>query len=1100
MDPISFADATPALVEVIRSRSAVLMIGAGASISSGGPTTGDLIDKIRKRFPLADIADDARLLDAGGEVADTPPYGRQALLDFLRNELDVLEPSNAYKQIPRWYWGAIYTTNYDDLVEKAYKTPGRVQTLEPVHVPATPGFARPDHLYLFYLQGSITQSAESDGSPALSWTDYNRSLQNRVVAMDLLRNTLAKGGSVVYVGYSFNDFILSGLLDEASRRVGGGNMPFGHAILPDWPTSPAKRNKVTKHNVVPVVGSFEDFAELVSSLADRGYQTELGLTSTVSPAAGYSVTVGGSRIAFSESEFGVFSEYFEVLNDAVVDSAEGSTPESSLIRAFLRGSTAGWLPFRHNWAFRRAPYDEVFRTVREALGAQSRIESRIFLVHGPAGLGKSVMARQLAFDLYKEVGAAVVLAKPSWTVRPDFRLLDRFFDDIEQKLPEGVSAGPVVLIIDEAELVERTLASRVTRYLATKGRELYVVLFARTNEYFRANRATSEDLPAKWGQPTEVPVAESMKDDEIVALVSHLESLGIWDRPRTSSKSFWLEYVKKEHAASFFDTVYALAEETQVPLRDRVITEYENLSDLGREAYRLIAALHQFGIPLKFEVLIRALDVDWPSFDSDVIRGDAQQVLILDEITSSLNLHFRGRTRRISEIVFSHAVGEHAAQLETFRRVIGSFRPNDMFGLDELDTLRTLLVQVLGPSGFDNRFSHEELAQLFAVATEAVEDDVLEHHFGLLELDGRRFFEARTHLEKALTLSSLLPGEVSGLRESPQNIENSLAIVIGELSLEALARGAAGDAERLFLEAAQHFSNARRGAFPNAAAYDAHARLVWKRARKSLREGSPERVIALANAVDILDEGLDNVNEDQRPALVELKSLILEELGQGSEAIAELSRRAESGSRSERARYHMILARLILGRDGSAARRKDQRRAWTHVVDACDLDPTYFLAQKTRVDLFRALHPTEITDLFSYLQEALRCSESSESPGIQYELGVVEFYREAYEESARAFARLRKITRGSMIPPGFIETAGDRTPESETQGGFEYEGRIIRAANGRLAIEAEELVAFGPIPFSAQSQRFYAPRLRDRVSFEIAFNYRGVSGSELKRL
>ncbi len=1100
MDPISFVDATPALVEVIRSRSAVLMIGAGASILSGGPTTGDLIDKIRKRFPLADIEDNARLLDAGGEVADTPPYGRQMLLDVLRNELDVLEPSNAYKQIPRWYWGAIYTTNYDDLIEKAYKTPGRVQTLQPVHVPATPGFARPDHLYLFYLQGSITQPPASEGSPALSWPDYNRSLQNRVVVMDLLRNTLASGGSVVYVGYSFNDFILSGLLEEADRRVGGANMPFGYAILPDWPTAPAKRNKVTKHNVVPVEASFEDFADLVRSLADLGYQTELGLTSTVSPAAGYSLTISGARIAFSESEFGVFSEYFEVLNDAVVDSESGSIPEPNLIRDFLRGSTAGWLPFRHEWAFRRAPYDEVVRTVREALREQSRVESRIFLVHGPAGLGKSVMARQLAFDLYKEVGAAVILAKPSWTVRPDFRLLDRFFDDIDQKLPEDDFAGPVVLIIDEAELVERTLASRVTRYLSTKGRELYVVLFARTNEYFRSNRASTEDLPAKWGQPTEIPVAEAMEDDEIIALVSHLESLGIWDKPRTSSRSFWLEYVKKEHAASFFDTVYALAEETQVPLRDRVITEYENLNDLGREAYHLIAALHQFGIPLKFEVLMRTLAVDWPSFDRDVIRGDAQQVLILDEVTSSLNLHFRGRTRRISEIVFAHAVSDHAAQLDHFRRVIGSFRPNDMFGIDELDTLRTLLVQVLGPSGFDNRFSNEELAELFAVATEAVEDDVLEHHFGLLELDSRRFLEARTHLEKALTLSSLLPGEVSGLRESPQNIENSLAIVIGELSLEAAAQGAEADAERLFQEAALHFGNARRGAFPNAAAYDAHARLVWKRARKSLREESPERVIALASAVDILDEGLDNVNEDQRPDLVELKSQMLEELGRGAEAIGELSSRAESGSRPERARYHMILARLILGRDGIAARRKNQRRAWTHVVDACDLDPTYFLAQKYRVDLFRALHPTEITDLFNYLKEAVRCPEASDSPGIQYELGVVHFYREEYEESARAFARLRKITRGSMIPPGFLETAGDRTPDSESQGAFEYEGRIARGTNGRFAIEAEDLGAFGPILFNAQSQRFYSPRLRDRVSFEIAFNYRGVSGSELKRL
>jgi tetratricopeptide (TPR) repeat protein len=973
-----------------------------------------------------------------------------------------------------------------------------VQTLEPIHLPAEPTIPRPDHLYLFYLQGSITQPAISEGSPAVSWPDYNRSLQNRVKVMDLLRNVLIEGGSVIYLGYSFNDFILSGLLEEAGRRIGGRNMPYGYAILPDWPAKPAKRMKVTQHNVIPVIGSFEDFAGLINEVADRGYQTKLDFDrSHTNPAAGYSLTVGGHTITFTESEFGVYSEYFEVLEDSVTKVIEDTDHNVSNIRDFLRGSITGWTPFRQGWAFRRAAYKNVFDAVREVIEKPSRADSRIILVHGPAGLGKSVMARQLAFDLFGQVAVPVLVAKPGWRVRPDFRLLDRLFEDIEQKLPDDTLGGPVVLILDEAELVDRTLAARITRYLATKGRDLIVVLFARTNEYFRVLRGSDSEPPVKWGQPIEIPVAEAITDEEIVDLVAHLDSLGIWDKPRTRNRNFWIDYVKREHAGSFFDTIYALAEETQVPLSERVVAEYHNLGEIGREAYQLIAAVHQFGIMLKFEVLMRALDVEWSNFESEVIRGDAQTVLLAEQITSELNINFRGRTRRISAIVFENAVPEHSSQLSIFLRLIGAFNPNDMFGIDELDALRTLLIQVLGPSGFDNRFSTDELIQLFEVATDVVEDDVLEHHFGLLEHSGRRLLQARIHLEKALTLSSLLPDDVGGLRESPQNIENSLAIVIGELALEALERGAGHDAERLFAEASDHFNNARRGSFPNAAAYDAHARLTWKRARKSLGMGSPERVIALAGAVDVLDEGLDNVNEEQRPGLVELKSQILQELGQETEAIAELSRRAESGSHAERARYHTILARLYVGPEGTG-KRKAQRRAWPHVVDACELDPSYFAAQKLRVELYRELHPSDTTGLYSMLTEAMRCPESNESPRIQYELGVIEFYRERYPDSERAFQRLRRITRGSMIPPGILETAGDRVDDSE--GAFEYSGRVTSLPNGRLSIESEELEGLGPVWFNPRAERFYTPRLRDTVTFEIGFNYRGIAAMSLRRM
>ena len=101
--------------------------------------------------------------------------------------------------------------------------------------------------------------------------------------------------------------------------------------------------------------------------------------------------------------------------------------------------------------------------------------------------------------------------------------------------------------------------------------------------------------------------------------------------------------------------------------------------------------------------------------------------------------------------------------------------------------------------------------------------------------------------------------------------------------------------------------NARAGQFPNAAAYDAHARVLRDRAAIRFAQGSPDQALALGEALAIVDDGIDSVNEDYRKGLVELRSGILYQLGDFQEAIADLAARAEKGNLRNRALYHIIL-------------------------------------------------------------------------------------------------------------------------------------------------------------------------------------------------
>jgi tetratricopeptide (TPR) repeat protein len=1086
---------------IIASKNAALVIGAGASASSGGPVTSELASRMRDRFKDTKIEPEADFLKLGSAISDTPQYGRAMLVRFITQQFENLQPSDAYKQLPRVRWRALFTTNYDDLIEQAYRTPSKVQSLQVVH-PSEAGFMLPreDHLVLMYLMGTIRVTQDSEHSPAVSWADFLRYVQERAPVLRSLRSLLIDGGQVIYVGYSFNDFLLDSVLDEALQRVGQRSMPYGYAVLTGWPSDRVQPiHKITSRKVIPIEGSFEDFAEIVREIADEASSKPSvsagGAVRPSSPAKGKTVMAGEASVTLSEDEVSVYGEAFDI-PDVELQTSVGlkQDEERRLAAQFLRGESLGWLPFVRGWAFKRSSYSTVWNAVSDRYRAANPRDNSVILVHGPAGLGKSVMAHQLAYDLISKQNVLVLVAKPLWRSRPDLKLLDRYCDDLESNLPDGASLPRLALIVDEAELLDRTTPYRAVSYMRTRGRALSVILFARTNEYYRL---TGGNPPPEAGNVDllDVRIEERIDDAETVALIRHMSGLGLWGN-RLLDESFWTAYVRNELHSSFFDTVYSLVEQAQKPLAERVASEYDRLSPLAKRAYVLIAATHQFAIPLKMEVLMRALAVPFPEFEDQVIRSDALHVLVSDEQSSDLNLFFRGRTRLISQLVFDRALPKRPDQLAALKSIVGAVNPSDMFGSEELDMVRLLLVQILGPRGFDRRFAPDDLAELFATATSAVDDDVLEHHYGLVEHERSQYVSARAHLEKALELSDLLPSDLAALRESKQNIENSLALVIASLAMEAIKRRDFAAADELFNEARTHFSRAKTGTFPNPAAYDAMARMLWNRANRLYTRGTGERAVALGEALDVVSEGIDNVGQEHRPNLVELRAKLLDELGFEADAVAELKKRVEQGPNAERARYAVILSRLLIQRDDGEGKRKRIQQAFSYAVKATELDANYFSGWKIAAELYAQLHPDDLRGSLEWFGNAVARGGGEDNCSLLYEYAVIAFLLRRYELSASTFSKLRKASRGHSSSNGLVEIAGERGGGEA----FEWEGKVgRRSADGGIVIRCEELTAFGELWFNTRGQRYYTPRQADTVRFLVGFNFKGPLAVDLRR-
>lgn len=105
------------LIRQIIPEDTILFMGAGSSIPSGGPTGKELALSIAKKFGISD-AEGLDLCEVSTIVERR--YSRRDLVYFLRDLIGKLSPAGSIYNLPYYDWRAIFTTNYDTLIEQVY--------------------------------------------------------------------------------------------------------------------------------------------------------------------------------------------------------------------------------------------------------------------------------------------------------------------------------------------------------------------------------------------------------------------------------------------------------------------------------------------------------------------------------------------------------------------------------------------------------------------------------------------------------------------------------------------------------------------------------------------------------------------------------------------------------------------------------------------------------------------------------------------------------------------------------------------------------------------------------------------------------------------
>lgn len=400
------------LARQVEPEKTTLILGAGVSIPSGAPSGQQLRDELGHEFGIEgfesfDLADLCTIIESKRE--------RFPLIQFVRKRIAKLQPTGGLLSLPLFEWGGIFSTNYDDLVEKAYKRSNKpLRVISTNHDFHGDGLTNEQVLYKFH--GTIDKDVATGENSRLilTSTDYDQVTNYRELLYARLRDSLFSK-SVLIVGQSLVDPDLRGMVDEAQRLKSNANAP-GRIQLLVFQRNDDLATVFEARGLTVSFGGIDDFSDALIK-ASPSEQLVMSVTTDVLGAA-------------PQLEPGTFSVATERVN------------QTGHLQRMFSGRSANYADIARGWTFER---DLVGRLETQHV---DDIGAKISVILGVAGVGKSTAAR-------------VVLSRLSqrelecWEHKLDFALDVNGWLSVNNELARRKKKG--VLFIDEAHRFLRSL-------------------------------------------------------------------------------------------------------------------------------------------------------------------------------------------------------------------------------------------------------------------------------------------------------------------------------------------------------------------------------------------------------------------------------------------------------------------------------------------------------------------------------------------------------------------------------------------------------------------------------------------------------------------
>lgn len=635
------------LCEKFEDRSASLFLGAG--VNAG------IHNKNGESFPLGvqlstwiskDLLNEPESSYSLKEAAELTRFkvGPNELNNYIIKKFAEFEPGQAHLSIAQLPWDSIYTTNYDNLLERAFTNSSITSagSIKPIYSMMEDNMdLREEEITYFKLHGDMNAAHTPEGRLILTSEDYRFYELYRKPLFKRLEKDLANR-TLLFVGYSLEDDNFRATLQDCKSQFKYKNLPISYAVMKSF--TPTQENYWRENYNIQLITA--DGATFLTELKETWQ--ELGL----------------SVIPFEErrTKKYIFIDrvtHFPKVGESFYQIKPSDCTGLPDAKRFFKGAEPTWADVREKIPPLREAYWQLFGVlIEEANDIETR--PKPYLLTGAAGTGKTTLLYSIGYELASS-GYPVLVHIPRTPL--DARALGTI-------LEKSKNQRIFIMIRHAAEMAWEIF--QFIEELKHRGIPATLILEERWNQWANAAAELKKNVSIEKFQ------LESLSNDEIVSILDSLDKHNALGRLAGSTKQEQIEHFT---ALAEKDLLVALRELTSEHSFDNYVKdEYNKIpSEIAKQAYIYISAVGKLGLAIRYETLLNLFDFNWDEFRQKIYLPTEGVLLNWEEAGSSRhNYGFRLQTRHpiIASIIFEMAAPDEETKFMIINNLINELEPD----------------------------------------------------------------------------------------------------------------------------------------------------------------------------------------------------------------------------------------------------------------------------------------------------------------------------------------------------------------------------------------------------------------------------------------
>jgi len=599
-------------------------------------STKELTGNLARKFLDPSYAEASLIQVADFAIQESSLFHVQ---DHIAQIFSAYRPTPAHLIIPTFRWRAIVTTNYDTLIEEAYR-----QAKEPAQklVPIYKNVDRwdailsdDDKVPLLKLHGCITDTHD-EGCPLIlstdQYVDYTRG-RDRLFAYF---EELAAESTIAYVGYSLSDQDIRKILQSLDRQKVG--RPRSFMISPSVDAYGVRY--WSQRQITAIEGKFDEVMQVFDESVGKHFRA-------------YRRSTPQGVLTITERFIDASAKISEALQKSLefdLDYVHAALSDANCdARRFYSGVSHTWGPIIRELDVRRKLTDTI---IGEYLLEDEPTEHRFILIKASAGSGKSVFLRRLAWE------AAISYGRLCLYSRDGGEINSAVIAELMKLCKEHV-----YVFVDDVSHHRREIESLLLN-LGSLVNNLTLIGACRTNEW----NNTAASFKAKASNEHPLPYLTERELDE---LIDRLEAHRCLDQLERMSRNDRRSALKEIAGRQL---LVALHEATSgLKFEEILHDEFSRITPRrASEIYLAICLLNQYGIPVRAGLIYRRFGITFEDFRRDFF-SPLEDVVITNDYRGHEDYSYSARHPHVAEIVVRNELGNQANLLTEYLQAFNNF-------------------------------------------------------------------------------------------------------------------------------------------------------------------------------------------------------------------------------------------------------------------------------------------------------------------------------------------------------------------------------------------------------------------------------------------